>query len=288
MNYRHLFHAGNFADVFKHSILVQLMRAMQQKERGFLGLDTHAGRGGYDLTQTARGESLERKPEWPDGIGRLRGRDDLPEPLAEFAALVERFDRARGNLEPAARFYPGSPWLMRLLARAQDRLAFCEKHPEEQAILGSEFDLERRTSTHLMDGYVAIRAMLPPPEKRAFVLIDPPFEDPDEFDRVLDALREGLARMPSAVFAIWYPLTERAGVEAFWFGMERLGLPPTLTFELAIAGSASAIKMKGCGVTVVNPPWQIEQRVTPMIEFLASELAQDTGGAARTTWLVKE
>ena len=157
MNYRHEFHAGNFADVVKHALLVRLVRALQKKDKGFLFLDTHAGRGAYDLARAATGDTHARQPEWPAGIGRLWRRDDLPEPLADYVALVKNFDRARGN--PAAaeapRFYPGSPWLGRELARPQDRLALCEAQPDECAALRAEFQFSPGVVVQAMDGYGA-------------------------------------------------------------------------------------------------------------------------------------
>src|SRR4051812_19192262 len=164
MNYRHQFHAGNFADVMKHVLLVRLLRALQKKEKGFLYLDTHAGRGSYDLEAAATGDSLARRPEWPDGIGRMWTRDDLPPPAAEYVAMVRDFDRQRANLESAPRFYPGSPWFARTVQREQDRLALCEKHPAECGALRTEFMFTPRAAVHEMDGYAAIRAMLPPLE----------------------------------------------------------------------------------------------------------------------------
>lgn len=146
MNYRHQFHAGNFADVMKHALLVQLVRALQRKERGFLYLDTHAGRGRYDLAAAAQGDSLARAPEWPAGVGRLWQESDLPEALREYQSLVQAFDRQAGNLEREPRFYPGSPLIVRALARPQDRLLLCEQHPAECAALRAEFARDRRVS----------------------------------------------------------------------------------------------------------------------------------------------
>ena len=199
MNYRHQFHAGNFADVMKHALLVQLMRAMQKKEKGFLLLDTHAGRGRYDLAAAATGDSLARKPEWPDGIGRLASCADLPDGLAEYAALVREFDRRAGNSAEVPRYYPGSPMLAQALARPQDRLVFCEKQPAECARLREEFQFSPGTEVRETDGYAAIRALLPPPERRALVLIDPPFEAQDEFAQIGRSLGEGLRRFVSGV-----------------------------------------------------------------------------------------
>lgn len=302
MNYRHLFHAGNFADVMKHALLVQLLRALQKKEKGFLCLDTHAGRGRYDLAQAIRGDTLARKPEWPDGIGRVlrvaseaageNAGNVAAEPgraaLLEYAELVRGFDHAQGNREEALRFYPGSPAIAQAVARAQDRLALCEQHPEEHAALAREFAGARRTSVHEMDGYVALRAMLPPPERRALVLIDPPYEEQDEHARIAAGLAEGLGRFPAGVFCVWYPLTERARPDVLLSALPRARLPPTLVLELAVAGEEADPRMRGCGLVVINPPWQFESTAAPLLQLLARELAQASGAGARVEWLVPE
>jgi 23S rRNA (adenine2030-N6)-methyltransferase len=290
MNYRHHFHAGNFADAMKHALLGRLVRALQKKEKGFLYLDTHAGRGRYDLLAAAKGDSLARRPEWPDGIGRLAGRTDLPEAVADYLALVREFDRRAGNAPEATapRYYPGSPCLAQLLVRPQDRLALCEQQPAECASLREEFQFSPRTTVQEMDGYVALRAMLPPPERRALVLIDPPFEAQDEFAQIAAALGEGLRRFPSGVFAVWYPLTERARVDDFFAELLALRPPPTLAVELAIAGEQSPVKMKGCGLVIVNPPWQFDREAEAMVAFLGEALAQAPGGGGSVRWLVAE
>jgi len=291
MNYRHQFHAGNFADVMKHVLLLQLARGMQRKEKGFLYLDTHAGRGRYDLAAAARGDSLERKLEHPEGVGRLLGVGDLPAPLAEYMRVVKSFDGQPAAGEAAAlplRHYPGSPWIAEAVSREQDRLALCEKHPEEAELLREEFSHKRRVTVHAMDGYTAIRAMLPPLEKRALVLIDPPFEERDEFAQIVAALGEGLRRMSGATFAVWYPLTERARVDEFLYKLEGLRPPPCFVAELTIAGDDARMKLKGCGLLVVNPPWQLDREIVPVLSALAVRLAQAPGGAGRLRWLVPE
>lgn len=288
MNYRHHFHAGNFADVVKHVLLRQLVGAMQRKEKGFLYLDTHAGRGGYDLGTAAQGDALARQPEWPAGIGRLWTQPDLPEALGGYVRQVRAYDRSQGNLGSEPRFYPGSPILVRELARPQDRLALCELHPAECDSLKAAMTFSPRVSVQLLDGYLAPRAMLPPPEKRALVLVDPPFESADEFARIAAALVEGLARLPGGVFAIWYPLTERARTDAFVATLRDQPLPPTAAFELAIAGESSALKVRGCGLLIVNPPWRFEPAVMPALQALAALLAQGPGAAAHCRWLVNE
>ena len=288
MNYRHQFHAGNFADVMKHALLVRLLRALQKKETGLLYLDTHAGRGRYDLAAAAMGDSLARRPEWPDGIGRLAGAREVPAAVADALALARTFDERAGNFAPRPRFYPGSPWFARLIARPQDRLALCEKHPAECAALRAEFQFSPRTTVQEMDGYVALRALLPPPERRALVLIDPPFEAQDEFAQMAAALGEGLRRFPSGVYVVWYPLTERARVDEFFNAVLQLRPPPTLAAELTIAGESAPIKMKGCGLLVLNPPWQFDREAAAMLAWLAPALAQAPGGGGRVTWLVPE
>src|SRR5688572_14232460 len=234
MNYRHHYHAGNYADVMKHALLVRLVRHLQKKDKGFLYLDTHAGRGRYDLDTASTGESLVRKPEWPEGIGRLWPRRDAvwPEQVNEYVELVREFDRRSGNLGVEPRLYPGSPAIVRMLARSVDRLALCEMHPDEFSALQTEFGGAPRISVHATDGYVALRAMLPPPERRALVLIDPPFEAQDEFAQITAALAAGLKRFPSGVFAVWYPLTVRARVDEFLRGIHGLNPPPTVAVEL--------------------------------------------------------
>lgn len=288
MNYRHQYHAGNFADVMKHVLLVQLLRALQLKEKGFLYLDTHAGRGRYDLAAAATGDSYARIPEWPDGIGRLWHRDDLPGPIAEYVTLVREFDRRALNPGPELRTYPGSPWIAQMVARPQDRRVLCEKQDEECAALRNELAWAAGVSVHELDGYVAVRAMLPPPERRALVLMDPPFEAQDEFAQMVAALTEGLKRFPSGIFALWYPLTGRARLEEFFAALRALDPPPMLVAELVIAGEAAAFKMSGCGLVVINPPWQFAREAAPLMGFLGDVLGQAPGARGNVEWLVPE
>lgn len=288
MNYRHQFHAGNFADVMKHALLVQLVRALQKKEKGFLYLDTHAGRGGYDLAAAAIGDSLARKPEWPEGVGRLAERSDRPPAIEAYWRLAAKFSARAGASSGTPRFYPGSPWFAQQLARAQDRVVLSEKQPNEFLALCSEFRSAARVAVHEIDGYTELKAMLPPPERRALVLIDPPFEAQDEFAQIATALGEGLKRLESGVFAVWYPLTQRARVDDFFDAVIALRPPPTLFAELTIAGEMAPMKMKGCGLLVINPPWQFDREAAAMLAWLAPVLAQAPGGGSRVTWLVRE
>jgi len=290
MNYRHHFHAGNYADVFKHALLRLLVLGMQRKEKGFLYLDTHAGRGGYDLTATTMlPDGRERAPEWPAGIGRIWGRTDVPASLAGYLDAVRAFNERGGVTGEELRFYPGSPWIVRAALRPQDRAALCELREEDANALAHDFRAERGVSVHAMDGYNALKAMLPPREKRALVLIDPPFEKASEFADILAGLREALRRFPSGTYAIWYPITERARSDRFLTELAQLlGAPPTLCAEMQIATDSSQVRMKGCGLAVLNPPWRIDEEFRAILPALTEYLRLDAGAVARLTWPVPE
>ena len=287
MNYRHHYHAGNYADVFKH-VLLLLIRAMQRKEKGFLYLDTHAGRGGYDLAvPSILPDGRTREPEHPAGIGRLWGVADLPAAVSDYLALVRRFNDRRGETGPELKFYPGSPWIAKLLLRPQDRMVLCELRPDDAEALDFDFAREAGVKVLTMDGYTGLKAQLPPPEKRALVLIDPPFETKTEFASIARGLADALRRLPGAVCAVWYPITERARTENFLRALPDLGVP-ALFAELAIAGDTSLLKMKGCGLLILNPPWQIDREIRAVLPVLVERLGVEVGAGAVCDWLVPE
>jgi len=270
----------------KHTLLVQLVRALQRKPGGFFFLDTHAGSGSYDLARARQGGSVARRPEHPDGIGRLWTRDDLPPPVAEYVDLVRRFD-PRNEGAAAPRIYPGSPWIVRRLARPQDRMALCEREPTEHLGLSRSFAQEQRVSIHGMDGYVALRGMLPPPEKRALALIDPPFESQEETGQIVAALGEALRRFPTGVYVVWYPLTGRVKAAALFDGLRELPLlPPTLAADIIV--DPQSARMNGCGLVILNPPWEFDREAELTLRYLARNLAQTRGASATVRWLATE
>ncbi len=285
MNYRHAFHAGNYADVFKHAILVRLLRGLQRKEKGFLFLDTHAGRGRYDLSVAARGDSRAREPEWPEGIGRLWERADAPPEVQDYLDMVRAYDRSQGNMTAQPRFYPGSPRIARLLGRPQDRLELWEQHPAECAALREAFKGEARVTVHEADGYGAMKACLPGAERRALVLVDPPFEDPGEWSALTRALGEGLNRAPSATLAVWYPLTARSQAEGLpaWLRQRKT---PSLTAELVV--DPSAPRMTGCGLAILNPPWKFEGEARTIRDYLEGTLGRGQAAQGSVRWVVSE
>ena len=261
MNYRHAFHAGNFADCFKHALLLLLLDLLARKATPFFVLDTHAGRGGYDLGAA----EAERTAEWRDGIARL-----IPPPpaLAPFVGLVERLG-----------LYPGSPALVRARLRPGDTLACCELHPEDAAVLRRRFRGDNAVAVHHRDGYEAVRALLPPPQRRGLVLIDPPYEQPGEFARVLGALRDGAARFGAGVFAAWYPIKHRTPVGAFHNDVRHAGLRDCIAAELWLRPPTDPARLNGCGLLVRNPPWGFEDGAAPILAALRDTLGE-TGGEA--------
>jgi 23S rRNA (adenine2030-N6)-methyltransferase len=272
VNYRHAFHAGNFADCFKHTLLIPLLRALARKPTPFFVLDTHAGAGRYDL---ASGPA-ERTGEWRRGIGRLL--DNPPEPLAAYVGLVRELG-----------LYPGSPRLIRALLRAADRLACCELHEDEARSLRRLFARDRQVAVHHRDGWEALGALLPPRERRGLALIDPPYERADEFDALVAGLRSGHARFPTGIFAVWYPVKHRAPVRAFHAAMQASGIRDILVAELWVREPIDPARLNGCGLLVANPPFRFEQEAAPLLAALLDRLGdREPGEGSALTRLVDE
>lgn len=281
MNYRHAYHAGNFADVMKHAILTLVIEHLKKKEKPFFLLDTHAGTGMTEL----EGEEAQKTGEYRQGIARLLEAENPHPALAPYLAAI----RALGN-DPLSR-YPGSPALMAHLARPDDRLAFCELHPEDAKALRANFRRDARVKTHEMDGYTALKAMLPPKEKRGCVLIDPPFEDRAEFDALFRALMEAHRRFATGTFLLWYPVKDPSVSGAFLERLASDGPPRTLALELHVM-AADPARMTGSGMIVVNPPFALTEegpdgrsRIHALLGWLAATLSQGPGARAREEWL---
>jgi 23S rRNA (adenine2030-N6)-methyltransferase len=262
MNYRHAFHAGNFADCMKHALLVWLQDAMQKKPGAVFFLDTHAGIGRYDLS----GPEASRTGEWRRGIGRL---SDPPLELADYVARVNELG-----------LYPGSPALLRARLREQDRMACCELHPEDCATLRAFFRRDKQVAVHQRDGYEALRALLPPStHKRVLVLIDPPFEATDEFARLAEGLRIGHARFPTGVFVAWYPIKHRAPPRGFHQALKDSGIRDIVTAELWLRTPLDASRLNGCGLAVINPPYGFEAAAEAILAALLARLGDNEEGA---------
>jgi 23S rRNA (adenine2030-N6)-methyltransferase len=277
--YRHLFHAGNFADVFKHALLSRLLVALAQKTKPLCFLDTHAGIGRYDLAH----EWAKKNAESRDGIGQLWGRDDVPGAFAPYLDAVRMENRGT-----ALRFYPGSPRIAQRLLRPGDRLVLSELNKADVAVLGERFADDRRVTVHLMDGYQSLKAHLPPPERRGLVLIDSSFDRPGELARIVDALTAAQRRFATGVYAIWYPLIEPGALRAFERDVVATGIRKILQLELAVRAEGWTLSLRGAGMLVVNPPFGFAEEAAPALEWLWPVLASGGEGGQRVRWLVPE
>ena len=285
-SYRHAFHAGNHADVLKHFIQVQLHKYMNQKDTAYTYIDTHAGAGVYALDSA----QAVKSGEYIDGIGRLWGRDDLPPALAEYVDLV-------GKLNPSGklRWYPGSPWVADAEARLEDRLRLFELHPADIRVLADNVrKLEahhaeqgerargRRILVDHADGFHGLKALLPPPSRRALVLVDPPYEVKLDYKHVRDALEEALKRFPAGMYAVWYPGLQRMESRQFPDRLKRLPAKEWLHVTLSVAGPrADGNGLHSSGMFILNPPYTLEATLRETMPYLVQVLGQDAGATFR-------
>lgn len=268
MNYRHIYHAGNVCDVVKHAAYALLIERMKTKDAAFGVLDTHAGCGLYDLTDPRALQTGEAGP----GIHKLWSSKALEEPLLHpYLSILRDL-----NPDGVMRFYPGSPLLARRSMRAQDRLIACELHPEDAQELRRHMRREEGIQLHQRDGYEGIKAFLPLAEKRGLVLIDPPFETPDEIDNLIKAAQLAHARMTGAVIAIWYPIKERPAIWRFHEALTGVGLPKMLKAEFLYRPEVRADRLNGSGLVIVNTPWTFEEELKALFATLHAALETET------------
>lgn len=282
MNYRHAYHAGNFADVVKHAVLALVIEHMKQKPAPFRIVDTHAGIGAYDLGSI----EAEKTGEWREGIGRVMAADFSEEArgaLAPYLDVVRRLNRD-GSLTR----YPGSPLLARELMRGEDRLVVNELHPEDLLLLKRLFAHDSQVKVMALDAWTAVKALLPPPERRGVVLIDPAFEQEGELDRLVEALQEGVRRFAGGTYLLWYPIKELRPVAAFRRKIAALGLPKATAFELTIRDTQDETLLNGAGLMVVNAPFTLAATLEVLLPELARVLAQGKGGGYRIEQLGTE
>lgn len=278
MNYRHVFHAGNFADVVKHATLARIVAYLKQKSAPFRVIDTHAGAGMYDLT----GPEASRTGEWRGGIGRLIEAQLAPavrDLLGPYLDAVTGFNRA------GLTTYPGSPTLVQTWLRDDDRLTACEREPGAAQELTSAMRRDRRISVVEIDGYMALNAYVPPKERRGLVLIDPPYEQRDEFDTLTAGLANAHRKWPTGTYMVWYPIKD-ARTQAFVRNVSRLGIPRILLVEMVL-DDRDPERLGGSGLLVVNPPWTLEDELKILLPALASLFGGDQG-TGRVAWLTGE
>jgi 23S rRNA (adenine2030-N6)-methyltransferase len=282
MNYRHAFHAGSFADVVKHIVLVRILLHLRAKPAAFRVIDTHAGAGLYDLA----GEEANRSGEWREGIGRL-----LTAVIAEAArALIAPYLDAVAACNGGGRLavYPGSPVLVRALLRPQDRLIACELEPNAAAALARNLRRDPRSKAVAIDGWTALTAYVPPKERRGLILIDPPFEDAADFPWLAHGLAAAHRKWPSGIYLLWYPIKERAAPNALARRLRQSGMGKILRVEFGMAVPHGSTRLAACGLIVVNPPWTLAGDLEILLPELAVALAGKGGGAHRVDWLAGE
>lgn len=270
LSYRHAFHAGNHADVLKHLVLVQLARYLGQKDKPFWVIDTHAGAGAYELDAGY----AAKLAEYRGGIGRLWERRDLPQPLADYVDLVRRFNPDGRLLK-----YPGSPFIALWSVREQDRLRLFELHSKDARLLQENFrEAGKRVIVEGSDGFAGLKALLPPPPRRALVLIDPSYEEKQDYERVIQSLKDALTRFPGGTYAVWYPQLTRLEACELPQRLKRLPAKGWLNVALRVREPAKdGFGMHGSGMFILNPPWTLHDTLAGAMLFLADALREDAG-----------
>ena len=270
MNYRHVFHAGNHADVLKHVVLLALCEALTQKPAACFALDTHAGRGLYALDD----EAAQRTGEADDGVARLLTKSSADPWVMRYLEAIAACRSAHGT-----HAYPGSPWLLAHALRPVDRIACCELQPDEAAALKANLGRDPRVAIHQRDGYAALKGLLPPNAGgqrfgRGLVLIDPPYEAQlDEFDHALAALRDGLSRWPQAIYMLWYPIKLRRTLMPFYRDAAHLPAQSVFLAELLVRPDDSPLRMNGSGLLLLNAPYRFDAALTTTLATLSTMLA---------------
>jgi 23S rRNA (adenine2030-N6)-methyltransferase len=282
MNYRHAYHAGNFADVVKHAVLALIVEHLKLKPAPFRIIDTHAGIGVYDLAS----EAAQKTGEWREGIGRVMAANLSPAAAAVLAPYLDIVRRL--NPDGALLRYPGSPLLARELMRAGDRLVVNELHPEDQDELKRLFAHDPQVRVMALDAWTALKALLPPPERRGVMLIDPAFEQTGELARLVGGLKEAARRFATGTFLLWYPIKEMAPVAAFRRDVAALRLPKATAIELMIRGPSDEMRLNGAGLLAVNAPFTLSAKLDALLPELARVLAQGEGAGFSIAHLGRE
>lgn len=273
LSYLHSFHAGNFADVLKHTILVHTLNYLTQKPKPVFYLDTHSGPGGFSLNS----DEAQKNCEYQNGIGILWKQTDLPEVVADYVACVGEFHQLNQNNPDSLAFYPGSPWFAAHLLREHDRLSLCELHPREQKTLLENFKHDRRIKVFSKDGFQTAIGAMPPKERRGLVLIDPPYEVKTDYDRVVEVLIECHKRFATGTYAVWYPVVQRKQIQKMLDAIKNSGIRNVQVFELGLEADTEQRGMTSSGMIMINPPWTLMQEMQNALPYLADKLAGKKG-----------
>ena len=268
--YRHAFHAGNHADVLKHCVLQQILMYMNQKDKPYWVIDTHAGAGMYSLAS----DYANTKSEYLDGVARLWECDDLPPVLNDYMSLI-RLCNNKGDWS----LYPGSPEVIRRSIRADDRMRLFELHPTDFEILQENFERDRQAKLFKSDGFASLKALLPPPTRRAVIFMDPPYEIKTDYPKVVDALEEGLSRFAEGVYVVWYPILTRGDHIRMIESLSKLS-EKTLNIAMTVQEpDEKGFGMLGSGLFIINPPWTLKATMQTVMPYLVEKLAQYPGAS---------
>jgi 23S rRNA (adenine2030-N6)-methyltransferase len=274
MNYRHAFHAGNFADVMKHAILARVLCHLRRKDKPFRVIDTHAGIGFYDL----EGDEAGRTLEWQGGVGRL---DETLAPEVEGLLAPYREALAATRRRHGPRVYPGSPQITRELLRREDQAVLVELHPADGALLSERFNAVANMKVMRLDGWTALHGLIPPKERRGLVLVDPPYEETGELQRLVAELRRAVSKWPSGVYMAWYPIKDSGEIAPVAAALATAMPRPALRLELMIDEPRDPQRLNGCGLFVINPPWTLADEAGLILPALAERLSRGGYGAYR-------
>lgn len=283
MNYRHAFHAGNFGDVLKHVVLLELLEALHRKPNPVHLIDTHAGLGLYDLAS----DEAQRSGEYRFGIGAVLSDPQAAKILPRYWDVLKRLNPELKAGGSGLRRYPGSPWLLQDSVRAGDRVTLCELHPQDAETLKQNIGRDPAVAIHHRDGFEALKALTPPTPRRGLALIDPAFEAKDEFDTLTKAVLLAHQRWATGMLAVWYPIKDQKSIDRWKAALAKQLKAETLCLELTVRPAKDDRQMNGSGLLVVNPPWQLAETLKPMLDFLKSRMAREAGAAAKITSLVK-
>ncbi len=279
LSYRHSFHAGNHADVLKHTVQSLIIESLTEKEKAFLYLDTHSGAGRYQLTSA----ESEKTGEYLEGISRIWAASERPEILTPYLDIVEKL-----NPDGELRYYPGSPLLAKELLRSQDQLIMTELHPSDYPRLVEEFTRDRRAEVLKEDGFQQLKSKLPPTSRRGFVLIDPPYELKTDYEAVVSGIVEGYKRFATGIYAIWYPVVSRTQINNMVEALRETEIRKILQIELGVQPDSEERGMTASGMIVINPPWKLEAQMQDIMPWLYQTLVPENQGHTLIEWITPE
>ncbi|AWK15153.1 23S rRNA (adenine(2030)-N(6))-methyltransferase RlmJ [Candidatus Fukatsuia symbiotica] len=279
LSYRHCFHAGNHADVLKHSVQSLIIESLKEKEKRFFYLDTHAGAGRYQLGS----EHAERTPEYLQGIAKIWQADDLPAEIIPYLNAVRALNQGK-----KLRYYPGSPLIAQHLLRSGDKMHLTELHPGDYKLLRNELSKNEHAKVQRVDGYQQLKAKLPPLSRRGFILMDPSYEIKDDYQRVVKNIEEGYRRFATGIYALWYPVVLRQQIKKMMGQLKDTGITHILQIELGVLPDSDRYGMTASGMIVINPPWKLEQQMAILLPWLRQVLVPAGYGHILLKWLVPE